>query len=252
MAPPLTFLPSTGHIKPKRSKSIFVTFKTSKPHVLKGQRVVGKVWKISFPRPISHVPDWDDRMKSVQWVTVPPPPAPSTTTGGLENASTNSIPASSSTASKPHAPPLKKKVIETEKEPQHQLVDDAQREVELMVSGVADFCKYECSVTEVRFRDTLVFQARVYKFPLKNTGRIELRYEWVVLNQSSSSASSRPVSHIEDREHAGNAALSEDREPLPFSVSPSSGCIQPDEEVEITVRFSPMTVLQSHCLLHCQ
>lgn len=146
---PLVFVPSVGHIKPKTSKTITVTFKTTKPQALKAHKVVGKLWKISFAKPLSEVPDWDDRMKSVQWVTA---------TAVENTASINSVLASSSTASKPpHNAPLKKRVVETEKEPSHQVVDDSHRDLELSVTGVADFCKYECSIRDIKFRETLIY-----------------------------------------------------------------------------------------------
>ena len=247
--PPLVFAPSTGHIKPKMSKTITVTFKTAKPHALKDQQVLGKIWKISFLKPLSRVPDWDDRMKSVQWVTVNPPPAPSTT-GGLENASNNSILASSSSTSKPHNSPMKKKVVETEKEPTHQVLEDTYRDLELIVSGIADFCKYECPIVDIKFKDTLMFQTRVYTFPLRNPGKIALNYQWALLNQ----APSRPTSRMDDTRDSISMISGEEKEspPLPFTVSPVSGSVLPEKEAEITIRFSPISVIDSRCLLHCQ
>lgn len=238
------FVPSLGHLRPKTSKTITVTFKTIKPLALKAQKVVGKLWKISFQKPLSEVPDWDDRMKSVQWVIAsqpqPPPPAPAV----LENASINSIPASSSSASKPpQNAPLKKKVVETEKEPSHQVVEDSHRDVELSVTGIADFCKYECPIHDIRFKETLIYQTRSYTFPLKNTGRIELHYHWTILFQES-----RPSSYTEDKE---SSIESRDDTPLPFTVSPMSGTIMPDKETDITVRFSPLRVMEARYLLHC-
>lgn len=244
----LAFVPSTGHIWPKTSKTVVVTFKTTKPQAFKAQKVVGKLWKIMFSKPLSEVPDWDDRMKSVQWVVAsqPAPSAPSGAgAGGLENASINSIGASSSTTTnKPHVGPLKKKVVETEKEPAHQVVDDSHRDVELAVTGVADWCKYECPIYDIRFKETLIYQTRSYSFPLKNTGRIELNYHWSILYQERS----RPSTGTEDKD----SSLTEGKdEPLPFTVSPMSGTILPDKEVDITVRFSPLRIMEARYLLHC-
>lgn len=241
--PSLVFLPSMGHIWPKTSKTITVTFKATKPQAFKAQKVVGKMWKISFPKPLSEVQDWDDRMKSVQWV-VATQPAPPPAAGGLENASVNSIGASSSTTSKPHTGPLKKKVVETEKEPAHQVVDDSNRDVELAVTGVADWCKYECPLYDIRFKETLIYQTRSYSFPLKNTGRIELNYHWSILYQERS----RPSTCTEDKDSSFTEGKDE---PLPFTVSPMSGTILPDKEAEITVQFSPLRIMEAHYLLHC-
>lgn len=245
--PSLMFVPSTGHIRPKTSKTITVTFKTTKPQALKAHKVVGKLCKISFPKPLSEVSDWDDRMKSVQWVTASQPaPTPVPTATGLENASLNSIQASSSTTSKPqHNPPLKKKVVETEREPSHHVLEDSHREIELSVTGISDFCKYECPIYEIKFKDTLIYQTRSYSFPLKNTGRIDLHYHWSILMQEQS----RPTSYTGDKESSVTEGKEEAQ--LPFSLSPMSGTILPDKETDITVRFTPSRIVEARYLIHC-
>jgi hydrocephalus-inducing protein len=244
--PTLVFIPTLGHIRPKTSKTITVTFKTSKPQAFKAHKVVGKLCKISFQKPLSEVPDWDDRMKSVQWVIAQPPPPPPQAPTGLENASNNSIPASSSSSSKPAPPsaPLKKKIVETEREPAHQVSDDSQRDVELSITGIADFCKYECPIRDIRFKETLIYQTRSFSFPLKNTGRIDLNYHWTILVQDS-----RPPSCAEDRD--SYSAVDGKDDVIPFSVSPMSGTIMPDKEIDVTVRFSPQKVMEVHYLIHC-
>lgn len=60
--------------------------------------------------------------------------------------------------------PAKKKVIETETEPTHTEQADSGRNVELLVSAAADFCKYECKIESIHFKDTLMFQSRVYEY----------------------------------------------------------------------------------------
>lgn len=233
--PALTFVPSTGHIRPKCSKTIAVNFKTQKPQMYKALKVVGRLWKITFSKPLSQVPDWDDRMKSVQWVPVtqpiPPPTPPTAATTVLENSSINSI---SSTTSKFHIGPLKKKVVETEREPVHQVIEETHTDLELSITAIADFCKYECPITEIKFRETMMYQTRAYKFPLRNSGKIQLQYQWSILNYDQTT----PETEGEVKP--------------PFFVSPVSGCIASEDEVEITVRFSPLQALEAHYLLSCQ
>ena len=57
----------------------------------------------------------------------------------------------------------KKRVVETEPEPAYTEVADSQRTVELLISATADFAKYKCGVEAIRFKDTLMFQTRVYE-----------------------------------------------------------------------------------------
>ena len=102
-------------------------------------------------------------MRSVKWVTVaelvdpsleqtdvlaPPPVAPS-------HAST--------TDSRPPTAPAKKKVVETEPEPGHSTVEESQRPLPLVLSAVVDHCKYECAVTTLKFKETLMYQTRKYR-----------------------------------------------------------------------------------------
>ena len=59
--------------------------------------------------------------------------------------------------------PIKKKVIETEPEPPHTELPDTVRMFELIVSALADYCKYKCKIDRIHFRDTLVLQTRIYE-----------------------------------------------------------------------------------------
>lgn len=249
---PLTFTPSVGHIKPSTHKDIIVTVKTNKPLSLKAHKVLGKFMRLSFQKPLSQVPDWDDRMKSIQWVNVPQaPPTPTV----LENPSIGSMGVTSSTtitnanvpntsaATKPTiVGPAKKKVIETEKEPHHSVIEDSQRDVELWVTLVADYCKYECPIQEICFRDTLMYQTRMYNFPLKNTGKIDLSYQWCIQDLQMSPRS-------ETRGSENSVGLTE---VPPFSISPLSGVIPPDSEAQFTVRFSPLDAIEMQSILQCQ
>ena len=57
----------------------------------------------------------------------------------------------------------KKKVVETEPEPSYTEVSESARTVELLVSANADFSKVKCKTEAIHFRDTLMFQTRVYE-----------------------------------------------------------------------------------------
>ena len=255
---PLTFTPSIGHIKPSSSKDITITFKSNKPQSLSAQKVVGKISRIILSESGSDVPDWDDSMKSVQWVNVVQP-----TSSVLENTSNNSIPtssisggsrptnhSSSSTTRPPPVSAVKKKVIETEREPIYSEISNSQRDVELLVTGLVDYTKYECPINEISFRDTLMYQTRVYSFPLKNTSKIDLRYHWSILNKDRCSLpmNTSPHNYLDDNP----SIASEGGETTPFSISPSSGVILPDREAIITVRFSPLDLNKALSILQCQ
>ena len=117
------------------------------------------LWPV-FPVRCSQVVDWDDRMRSVKWVTASETPV-EPDVNGVTNASSRPP---SVLAGRPVTAPAKRKVVETEPEPPHTVVEDSQRTLGLVVSGVVDYCKYECSVDNVKFKDTLMYQTRYYRF----------------------------------------------------------------------------------------
>jgi len=59
--------------------------------------------------------------------------------------------------------PTKKKVIEVEPEPPFTALENSTKEVELLISAVCDFAKYLCKEENIHFKDTLMFQTRVYR-----------------------------------------------------------------------------------------
>ena len=59
--------------------------------------------------------------------------------------------------------PAKRKVVETEPEPPHVEVADSARNVELLVNATADYSKFKCKVESINFRETLMFQTRIYE-----------------------------------------------------------------------------------------
>jgi len=60
--------------------------------------------------------------------------------------------------------PTKKKVIETEPEPAHTEQRESARNVSLLVSANGNYCKYLLKHDHLLFRDTLMFQTRIYQY----------------------------------------------------------------------------------------
>ena len=58
---------------------------------------------------------------------------------------------------------MKKKIVETEPEPAFTEVVELARSVDLLVSAVADYCKCTCKTSSIHYRDTLMFQTRLYE-----------------------------------------------------------------------------------------
>lgn len=244
--PNLTFSPAVGHIKPNTFKGITVTFKSSQPHAFKTQKFTGEIRKILFSKPLNQIPDWDDRMKSIRWVKTIPNKPTNLESGSAED--TDHVEPQAKPQPTP-AVPAKKKVIETEPEPPHSDVENSGRDIELVVSAVADYAKYECPIREVNFKDTLMYQTRVYSFPVRNTGLISLSYQWAVVDGEGSPLTPHTSQlHLDDR----GSVISEGGEVVPFSISPTSGQIAVGEETIFTMRFSPLDVLKRQCTFLCK
>lgn len=59
---------------------------------------------------------------------------------------------------------VKKKVVEVEPEPKHtRSEDNVSSLLELLINANCDYCRYRCRVNSIRFKDTLMFQTRVYE-----------------------------------------------------------------------------------------
>lgn len=68
-----------------------------------------------------------------------------------------------STSARKAPRPAKKKIIEVETEPPFTALENSTKDVELLLSAVCDYAKYRCKVENVHFKDTLMFQSRVYR-----------------------------------------------------------------------------------------
>ncbi|XP_069822484.1 hydrocephalus-inducing protein homolog isoform X3 [Dendropsophus ebraccatus] len=225
---PLEFSPQVGHIHPGCAKDVTVTLKSDVAVVLNKSQVMCKVSRIAFPHPLDQVADWDDRMRTVTWVD------------------------SGKGAGSKHP---KKKVIETDPEPAHVILEEEAREVELLITATVDYAQYKASCEPVHFRDTLLYQTRVYKFLMQNTGPVQLHFFWQVQMENqrkagqadsgeplgsacSSSTNSRPSSVLE----SVSSLVPVGAEASPLSVHPQSGIIPAGEKFEFLIKFSPTQV----------
>ena len=116
-------------------------------------------------------------MRSVKWVTLRQQSRGSEQqTGSPTSGNVLSKPASGTergladatsmmgAATKPPTTPAKRKIEEVDPEPAHSIVEDSQRELELFVSAVADYVKYSTTTTNIKFRDTFMYQTRSYRY----------------------------------------------------------------------------------------
>ncbi|XP_029109509.1 hydrocephalus-inducing protein homolog isoform X1 [Scleropages formosus] len=241
--PQLRFFPRVGHLHAGCSKDVTVTLCSEQPVVLNAQLVKCKLCRVVFQQPVDQVPDWDDRLRTVKWVDA-----------GKQVATPR---------------PSKKKVIEPDPEPAHSVVENSSRELELRVSAVCDYAKFTCKAENICFKDTLLYQTRVYQFQIQNSGSVQLEFSWQVLmerlgmnNSFTCKATSQPVtprSRQESRTAPRPATalgsvsnlLMGDPELPPFSVEPSTGNINPGDSLTFHIKFSPLEVAEYEGRLMC-
>ena len=141
-------------------------------------------------------------------------------------------------------------VVEVEAEPQNTAVDDSRREHTLSVWATVDYARYTCPCQEIRFTDTLLYQTRVYKLPLSNTGQIDLSYSWSVVHVDGSPAT--PHSSQLELDQTTGTVAGEGGEVVPFSISQTSGQILPGRDTVFSVSFSPLDVREWEYKLVCR
>ncbi|XP_021264314.1 hydrocephalus-inducing protein homolog isoform X3 [Numida meleagris] len=240
---PFHFSPQVGHLHAGCAKDITVTLKSDVAVTCQAQPVKCKVARISFQLPPEQVTDWDDRLHTVKWVDA--------------------------TRGEAAMWPVKKKVIETDPEPAHTVLEKSSREVELRLSAVVDYADFKLDVDAIQFKETLLFQTRTFHFRLSNTGNVALEYTWMADmgdERAASPAGQLLPAELEGRclssmsvasaklpfgwlghalEHTSSSLSSPTSlghaTPL-FSVEPPSGTIPAGQEQLFQMKFSPVYV----------
>ncbi|KAI4885088.1 hypothetical protein NFI96_023140 [Prochilodus magdalenae] len=238
-SPSLRFCPQKGHLHAGCSKEVTVSFLSEQPVVLRAQIVKCKLCRITFQQPVDQVPDWDDLHRTIKWV----------------DAGKQALPQQ----------PAKKKVVETDPEPAHLVVENSSQELELTISATCDYAQFECHAEPIHFKDTMLYQSRVFPMQMANKGTVELEYSWQVMmenfgktmffNHGDETPRSAQGSRTGPRPASSLASISTlllgDPELPPFSVEPSFGLIHPGASQTFHIRFSPLEVGEYEARLLC-
>ncbi|XP_032051538.1 hydrocephalus-inducing protein homolog [Aythya fuligula] len=239
--PPFHFSPQVGHLHAGCTKDITVTLKSDVAVTFRRQPVRCKVARIAFQLPPEQVTDWDDRLRTIKWVDT--------------------------TRDQAATWPVKKKVIETDPEPAHSLLERSSREVELRLSAVVDYAEFKLETDAIQFKETLLFQTRTFTFQLSNTGNVALEYTWMedvgderaasragelLLTTlkghfiSCASGASEKLQPSQRGHSLGHDSSSLSSPPSTvcatslFSVEPCSGTIPAGQEQPFQMKFSPV------------
>ncbi|CAB1432186.1 unnamed protein product [Pleuronectes platessa] len=232
--PELVFTPQVGHLHAGCSKEVTVTFSSHQPVTMKSKLMRCKVCQVEFEQPVDQVADWDDRQRTVQWLS-----------GSKEEAATQS------------EQPAKNQVTNPEPEPCCSVVEGSQWDLDLQISAVCDYVKFNCIDTSIHYEDTMLYQRRLHQLQLVNQGGVKLEYSWqVVIDLISNTANEQEAAASpEARPHSAVSSertpLREDPELPPFSVEPSFGFIASGSTQNFSVCFSPLEVAQFQGRLLC-
>lgn len=241
--PHVSFSPQVGHLHAGCSKEVIVTFSSSKAVTLSQLQMRCKVCQVEFQQPVEEVADWDDRHKTVHWLS------------------------SSEKASDASKQAEKDKVIRTDPEPCCSVVDSSQVELELRISAVCDYVKLSCSTNTILFEKTMLFQTRLQQLQVVNEGSMKVEFSWEVLmdpssnivscDQEEGTSTSRPGSRsagsLTEARPLANllSLLMLNPELPPFSIEPSVGTMKPGARQNFTVRFLPLQVSTFQGKLFC-
>ncbi|XJO77830.1 hypothetical protein BDV3_002359 [Batrachochytrium dendrobatidis] len=186
------FNPTILHIKPRGDRDVCVTFSPKQTQEIQHAPITVKSGKLRFQSP----PDleWDSGMKVVRWI------------GSDGQNSKLSLP---------------RKVLEQYVEPTYEAISPLS-EYTLLLSAFSDYSMYECDQNHINFKSTLMYQSRVHRFSLRNSGKVILKFAFVICLEDGTTVDSSDL--------------------CPFSINPASGTIPLNESLMITVRFSPIDV----------
>ncbi|XP_032378415.1 hydrocephalus-inducing protein [Etheostoma spectabile] len=240
VGPHVFFSPQVGHLHAGCSKEVTVTFYSNQPVTLDRQPMRCKVSKVEFLQPLEQVADWDDRERTLQWLS------------------------SVKQASVAPQPPGNNKVIKTDPEPCCSVVEGSQRELELCISAVCDYVKFSCNTNTIHFKDTLLYQTRLHQLQIVNHGTVKLEFSWQVLMDPKNSVvnddqrdgtltlpgpdskstevltGACPASAVA----SGSSLLMGNPELPPISIEPSIGALEPGAVQNFSIYFSPLEVGQ--------
>jgi hydrocephalus-inducing protein len=222
----LKFEPQVGHIAPHSQKTITMHFAPSEPVKLSAENVAVKLDKISLAEDDASSAAWDDQQKEVMYMTAKQ----------LEkyqaSADKKVVPERDADD---EGPVTSHQLAKTE--PEHTVSPDpVTAPVALKASGGADLSRYTLTTTQAAFKATMMFQSRVFKFPMRNTSTTQLSYNWNMnLTQPANVDEFAPLIPVSDL--------------CPFSITPAKGKIAPNQEEEFTIKFSPWDAVAYECEL---
>lgn len=267
----LSFSPRLGHLGPKATKEITVTFSPTVPIKIDTTKIACSLNRIEYKVKPDTDPEseenfaekafhgtWDNSMKSVR----PASEADLAVIAKFEEEMADykrrdEEEKAKGKKAKPIGPPPAaclleivgespqtgtKMISETIGEPYHEMVEGAEAQtLNATIVASADTVKYKCDGhgENITFVPTFMFQSTVHKFSFTNDSTIPLPVTWSFddIKRRATTMGSRAGTAAGSR--AATAAAAVSNIPPPFLIEPKDAVVAPNSSKEFSVTFAP-------------
>lgn len=267
----LSFSPNVGHLGPKGTREITITFSASEPVKLESAEVSCSLKRIEYKlNPKLAVegedvePDsslwglWDSSMKTVRPASEDDVKFIADAAEALEKynveAAAEAAKGKKGKVMGPPPDPCRLHLITTDdgaqmvseitEEPYSELVDGAEaQKVSVSCNGAADIAKYTCDGNgeNVPFRPTYLFQSTLHSFTFTNESNIALPIKWSfddVKRRGVTTKGGGGQSRLPSR--LGTAATNGPKIPCPFFIEPEECDVPAKGSQQFTLKFLPL------------
>ncbi|KAK0159232.1 hypothetical protein PV328_010140 [Microctonus aethiopoides] len=249
----LTIIPSVGYIYPLDHKDIVVSFISDIPVSLDQIPLDCTISEINIMEKPEGVA-WDDQHSRVDWIKFSP------SNENEDDEYSEEI--------------FMEKIVQIIDEPRYENVGPA-RVIQILLTASASHSIYACSIDEINFEDTFIYEIREQKFILKNAGLVNLIYSWELVESSiyhsasfinnSLQASIDSLIHEANESYTrhensefmicstnANVEIMNNKKYEPsFEIEPTCGVLLSDQSKQFTVRFLPRSAVFYRAKLTC-
>ena len=265
----LTFSPCIGHLGPKGTREITMSFNASEPVKLEAAEVSCILKRIDYKlNPKLAVegediePDsslwglWDDSMKSLRPAADEDLKLIAEAAEALEKynaeAAAEAAKGKKGKVMGPPPDPCRLQLVTTDgsqmineiiEEPYSELVADAEvQKVNFSCYGSADIAKYSCEGNgeNIPFRPTYLFQSALHNFTFKNDSDISLPIKWSFDDVKRRGVTTKGGGQSRLPSRMGTAVTNQTKVPCPFFIEPEECEVPAKGSQQFTLKFLPL------------
>lgn len=256
----ISFSPSMGHLGPKGTREVVVTFTAGEAVHLENNAISCSLTRIEYAEEgegdaaKALQGQWDDSMKAYRKASAKDLEEIATAEAAMkEYMSAVEAEAKKGKKGKPMGPPPPRcllelgpspgYVYEIVPEPAHQPVANAaEQHLTVSCSGTADVAAYKCQGDEenILFRPTFLFQSTVYKFDFANLSNLKLPVKWSfedIKRRVTTRGGGNP-SRLSSRMET--TSLPPPAVQCPFSIDLDEAEVAPKSDKQFVIKFLPL------------